>query len=103
MKATIYKEWHDLRLVPWVHFIPFDITLRDLWYVTAYFLGFGGQKAHDVEGERIAVEGRDWAEKALRREDMLLYTHRVMLEYGRLCDDERDRLGYVDDLLGENV
>jgi len=38
-----------------------------------------------------------WADKVLRREDMLLYVHRVLLEYGRICDDDRDRLGFTDD------
>jgi len=102
MKATVFKEWHDNRLMPWVHFIPLDITLRDLWSTMAYFLGFSdggssGVQAHDFEGERIATEGRLWAGKVLRREDMLLYVHRALLEYGRLCDDERDRLGFTDD------
>jgi hypothetical protein len=99
MKATIFKEWHDHRLMPWVHFVPFDITLRDLWSTMAYFLGFAGSPAHDVEGERIAIEGRLWAEKVMRKEDMLLYVHRVLLEYGRICDDDRDRLGYTEDLI----
>jgi hypothetical protein len=98
MKATIFKEWHDSRLMPWVHFIPLEITLRDLWYTMAYFLGFQRMQAHDSEGERIATEGRFWAEKVLRKEDMLLYVHRVLLEYARLCDDDRDRLGFTDDL-----
>jgi hypothetical protein len=98
MKVTIFKEWHDSRLMPWVHFIPLDITLRDLWYTMAYFLGFQGIQAHDSEGEQIATEGRLWAEKVLRKEDMLLYVHRVLLEYARLCDDDRDRLGFTDDL-----
>jgi hypothetical protein len=99
MKATIFKEWHDHRLMPWVHFVPLDITLRDLWSTMAYFLGFAGSPAHDVEGERIATEGRLWAEKVMRREDMLLYVHRVLLEYGRICHDDRDRLGYTEDLI----
>lgn len=98
MKATIFKEWHDHRLMPWVHFIPLDITLRDLWSTMAYFLGSPGNAAHDLEGETIASEGRIWAEKVMRKEDMLLYVHRVLLEYGRICDDDRDRLGYTDDL-----
>jgi hypothetical protein len=99
MKATIFKEWHDHRLIPWVHFVPLNITLRDLWSTMAYFLGFAESPAHDVEGERIATEGRLWAEKVMRKEDMLLYVHRVLLEYGRVCDDDRDRLGYTDDLI----
>jgi hypothetical protein len=64
----------------------------------AYFLGFAERSAHDAEGERIATEGRRWAEKVMRKEDMLLYVHRVLLEYGRVCDDDRDRLGFTDDL-----
>lgn len=98
MKATIFKEWHDHRLMPWVHFVPLDITLRDLWSTMAYFLGFAESSAHDAEGERIATEGRLWAEKVMRKEDMLLYVHRVLLEYGRVCDDDRDKLGFTDDL-----
>jgi hypothetical protein len=98
LKATIFKEWHDHRIMPWVHFVPLDITLRDLWSTMAYFMGFAGSAAHDVEGERIATEGRIWAEKVLRKEDMLLYVHRVLLEYGRICDDDRDRLGFTEDL-----
>lgn len=100
MKATIFKEWHDSRLVPWVHFIPLDITLRDLWYHMAYFLGFGGSGAHDKAGEKIANDGREWALKVLRKDDMRLYMYRVLLEYARLCDEERDNLGFVE---GETV
>lgn len=98
MKATIYKEWHDSRLTPWVHFIPLDVSLRDLWSTAAYFLGFKGVDGHDDKGEQIASEGRVWGEKVLRKEDMVLYVHRLLLEYGRVCDDERDRLGYTEDL-----
>lgn len=98
MKATLFKEWHDHRLIPWAHFIPLDITLRDLWSTMAYFLGSPGNPAHDLEGETIAEDGRLWAENVMRKEDMLLYVHRVLLEYGRICDDDRDRLGFTDDL-----
>jgi hypothetical protein len=35
----------------------------------------------------------------LRREDMLLYVWRLLLEFARVCDENRARLGYVDDLL----
>jgi hypothetical protein len=98
MKATIFKEWHDHRLMPWVHFVPLDITLRDMWATMAYFLGFAESHPHDAEGERIAEEGRLWAGKVLRKEDMELYVHRVLLEYGRICNDDRDRLGFTDDL-----
>lgn len=98
MKSTIVKEWHDSRLTPWVHFIPVDISFRDLWSVMAYFLPFGSRHGHDEQGRNIALAGQQWSDSVLRREDMLLYMHRVLLEYARLCSDDRDRLGYVADL-----
>ncbi|KKZ60179.1 hypothetical protein EMCG_05101 [[Emmonsia] crescens] len=49
---------------------------------------------HAREGEFIAEEGRKWAEKALRKEDMEIYMFRLLLEWGRLTDDRRDELGF---------
>lgn len=96
LKSTIYAEWHDDRLFPWVHFVPFDNTYMDLYGIMDYFLENGG--GHDFEAERIATEGKLWAESALRREDMVLYVWRLLLEYARATDDNRDRLAFVGDL-----
>ncbi|KAK4622035.1 Beta-1,2-xylosyltransferase 1 [Fulvia fulva] len=101
MKATIFTEWHDARLMPWKHYIPLEMSYGNIYEIMKYFLGYPGQCAHDREGERIAREGREWAEKVLRKEDMLIYVHRLLLEYARIVDDDRDRLGYVQDLLDE--
>ncbi|EEH11249.1 conserved hypothetical protein [Histoplasma capsulatum G186AR] len=49
---------------------------------------------HTREGEFIAEEGRKWAEKALRKEDMEIYMFRLLLEWARLTDDKRDQLGF---------
>lgn len=95
MKATIYAEWHDDRLMPWLHFVPFDNSFADFYGIMAYFL-----EGRDHVARRIADEGKLWAEKTLRREDMLLYVWRLLLEFARICADERDRLGYVGDLMG---
>ncbi|KAI1169712.1 capsular associated protein [Nemania sp. FL0916] len=93
LKSTIYAEWHDDRLVPWVHFVPFDNTYADIYAILEYYL-----HGHDEEAQMIADEGRDWAEKVMRREDMKLYVWRLLLEYARVMDPARDRLGYVGDL-----
>ncbi|KID73744.1 Beta-1,2-xylosyltransferase 1 [Metarhizium brunneum] len=93
LKATIYTEWHDDRLVPWVHFVPFDNTYQDIYGVLDYFL------ARDDEAEAIAGQGKDWAERVLRRQDMKLYVWRLLLEYARVLDDARDNLAFVGDLL----
>jgi len=96
IKATIYSEWHDDRLMPWVHFVPMGNSYLDLYGIMSYFLN-----GHDMVAHRIASEGRVWAEKVLRREDMLMYVWRVLLEFARVCDDDRERLGFVGDLVKE--
>jgi hypothetical protein len=93
MKSTIYAEWHDDRLAPWIHFVPFDNSYQDLYGIMDYFLS-----GRDSAAERIATEGRLWAQRVLRREDMLLYVWRLLLEFARICDDERVYLGFVGDL-----
>ncbi|KIW04533.1 uncharacterized protein PV09_04287 [Verruconis gallopava] len=100
IKATIYEEWHDDRLFPWVHFIPMDNTFIDIYGILDYFMGFNGLGSHDDVAKQIADDGRSWAEKTLRREDMGIYTYRLLLEWARLCDDNRVSMGWVEDLLG---
>lgn len=100
IKATVYKEWHDSRLVAWKHFVPMDNRYGDWYGIMEYFLGFGDDKpAHDAQAERIASAGKEWAERVLRREDMQIYTLRLLLEYARVSDERREKMGWVDDLL----
>ncbi|KAI0395388.1 glycosyltransferase family 90 protein [Xylariaceae sp. FL0594] len=96
IKASLYAEWHDDRLRPWLHFVPMDNTFLDLYGILDYF---GGTAAGDRAAAFIASEGRSWGNKVLRREDMLLYVWRLLLEFARVCDERRDKLGYVDDLV----
>lgn len=93
LKASIYTEWHDDRIIPWVHFVPFDSSYMDIYAIMDYFLD-----GHDAEAQKIAEEGKAWAEKVYRREDMKLYVWRLLLEYARVVDDSRQWLGYVEDL-----
>lgn len=108
LKATIYSEWHDDRLVPWLHFVPLDNTFQDLYSVLEYFAAPDEHATNwtrtthtrgDAAARWIAEEGKRWAEKVLRREDMRLYVWRLLLEFARVCDVQRDHLGYVEDLL----
>ena len=110
IKATLYREWHDSRLVAWKHFVPMDNRFGDFYGIMEYFQGFeeydqsgsAASKGHDAEAEKIAIAGREWAQKVLRKEDMAVYVFRLLLEYARLTDDRRDQLGYVDDLLPQS-
>ena len=99
IKAAVWKEWHDSRLVAWKHFVPMDSRFGDYYGIMDYFLGYKGQGGHDAEAEKIAQEGKDWAERVLRKEDMQIYTLRLLLEYARLLDERREHLGWVEDVL----
>lgn len=103
-KSALFREWYDERMTAWHHFVPQDIRLHAVWSTLAYFAGVnatlpGGRRfemaAHVKEGERIAEQGREWAGKVLRKEDMEVYFFRVLLEWGRLTDDNREAMGFV--------
>ncbi|KAI1083378.1 glycosyltransferase family 90 protein [Whalleya microplaca] len=95
IKSTVYAEWHDDRLVPWLHFAPMDNTFQDLYAILDYFTR---DRKGDKSARLIAEQGRQWGSKVLRREDMLLYVWRLLLEFARVCDEKRESLGYVDDI-----
>lgn len=98
-KTALFREWYDDRLTAWKHFVPLDLRLHGLYSTLSYFAGLKTAKGTLMkerveEGERIAEEGRDWAGKVLRKEDMEIYMFRLLLEWGRLTDDNRDTIGY---------
>ncbi|KAF4126239.1 Pfam:DUF821 [Geosmithia morbida] len=99
IKSTLFREWHDSRLLAWKHFVPMDNRYGDYYGLMDYFLGFNGKGGHDSVAKQIAQDGKDWAEKVLRKEDMQIYTLRLLLEYARLLDDDREILGWVEDIL----
>jgi hypothetical protein len=56
---------------------------------------------HDEAAKKIADASKEWAGKVLRREDVLVYVYRLLLEYARVVDDRRERLGWVGDLIDD--
>ncbi|KGO55023.1 Lipopolysaccharide-modifying protein [Penicillium expansum] len=107
LKTGLFRQWFDSRVTSWLHFVPVDIRLHGLWSTLAYFAGVPAtaseergpnsqmrMKAHDEQGKWIAEEGRKWASTALRKDDMEIYFFRLLLEWGRLTDDQRDVLGF---------
>jgi len=114
LKATIFREWHDSRLFAWRHFVPVDNRYDDLYALLTYFIGYGKPNmehalesedlnpqvyiaAHQKEAQTIARQSREWANKVLRRDDIEVYMFRLLLEYGRVIDDNRDHIGYSGD------
>ena len=81
IKATIFREWHDSRLFAWRHFVPMDNRFDDIYTLLTYFIGIGEPSdrresvdayvaRHDAEAKRIALQGREWANKVMRRADI---------------------------------
>ncbi|KAG8527123.1 uncharacterized protein KY384_008552 [Bacidia gigantensis] len=106
-RSGMFRTWCDSRLTAWAHFVPIDIRFHGLFSTLAYFTGTKGEKTAKTlkgrvgmesrlkQGERIAEEGREWAGKVLRKEDMEVYLFRLLLEWGRLTDDARESIGFV--------
>lgn len=84
-KATIFREWHDSRLFPWLHFVPISNHFgEDLWDVLEFFVTTE-HRAHEM-----AVSCRKWALQVLRPIDMELYLLRLLLEWNRLIRPRDD-------------
>lgn len=76
-KSTIYPEWFTDRVQPWVHYVPIQVDLSDLWDALTFFRGQpGGEGAHDDMACKIARDGREWSLSFWRREDMVAYMFR---------------------------
>lgn len=80
IKSTIFREWHDSRLFAWRHFVPLDNRYDEIYSILTYFIGLGSPadagsptpyvQRHDFEGRKLGRQGREWASKVLRREDL---------------------------------
>ncbi|KAL2180192.1 glycosyltransferase family 90 protein [Thermothelomyces heterothallicus CBS 202.75] len=105
--SSIFREWYSERLMPWIHFVPIDVRYHALHGTMAYFFGLVKRDGRTLNGREvlmyprqddaqwIAEQGKRWAEKAIRREDMEVYLFRLLLEWGRVIDDNRDEIGFV--------
>ncbi|CCG84236.1 protein of unknown function [Taphrina deformans PYCC 5710] len=95
---SIFTEWWVDRIIPHQHFVP--VTLSSLYSTWIYFVGLKDKsgkvvvEGHQGEARQIAQDGRAWAKKALRKDDMVIYLWRLLLEYGRVVDDDRDNIGH---------
>lgn len=91
-KMAVFREWHDEWLIPWLHYIPLSLNGQEHLEVVRFF-------AEDEQGtvlaERLAKNKREWAQKVLRREDMETWFFRLLLEYGRLIQDDREEIGFA--------
>lgn len=89
LKQTLLREWHDERLVPWVHYVPVSQSMKELPELVFYLTS---TEAGQQRAKEIAEQGRDWFSKALRDVDLAVYTYRLLLEMARLQDPKRQAI-----------
>jgi hypothetical protein len=86
LKVSIFREWHDERLVPWLHYIPVSQSLEELPELMMFL-------ATNPEGQRIsrriAEAGREWYFKAVKPVHQGIYMYRLMLELAWMQDPSR--------------
>ncbi|KAF9004583.1 glycosyl transferase family 90-domain-containing protein [Cyathus striatus] len=83
-KSTIYPEWYADRVAPWVHYVPIQLDLSDLHDALLFF----------HLARKIAKAGREWSLTFWRREDLIAYFFRLLLEYARLMSLDREAMSY---------
>ncbi|KAI9812144.1 MAG: capsule-associated protein CAP1 [Pycnora praestabilis] len=91
-KLAVFREWHEEWLKPWVHYIPLGLK-GDEWVESIRY--FAKENEGEAQALRLAEQGRQWAEKVLRNEDFEVWFFRLLLEYGRIIDDNREIIGFA--------
>lgn len=86
LKTTIFKEWHDERLVPWLHYIPVSLCLDELPELVRFLATTN--EGREI-GHRVAQEGKRWHTRGLREVDRGIYFYRLLIELAWLQNPKR--------------
>jgi hypothetical protein len=76
-KLAMFREWHDEWLDAWVHYVP--LSLKGTEYVESVRY-FAAEEDGKIQAPRLAKQGKEWAEKVLRKEDLEAWLFRLLLE-----------------------
>ncbi|KAJ7780257.1 capsular associated protein [Mycena maculata] len=113
IKATVYDEYFNDWIEPWVHYIPLSAAYAEIYNIVAYFSGAppaalraanlsahaapyaAAQAEADRALRRIARAGKQWKRTMGRTVDMEVYVYRLALEYARLWADDREAMSYT--------
>lgn len=76
-KLAIFREWHDEWLKAWVHYIPLSWKGDEYVESVRYF---DEEEVGKVQAKKVADQGREWAGKVLRNEDLEVWYFRLLLE-----------------------
>jgi len=86
LKVSIFREWHDERLVPWLHYVPVSQSMDELPELMMFL-------ATNAEGQRIsrriAEAGREWYFRAMTPVHHGIYLYRLMLELAWMQNSSR--------------
>ncbi|KAL5416439.1 hypothetical protein PMIN04_008149 [Paraphaeosphaeria minitans] len=110
-KMAVFREWHNEWLKPWVHYIPFSLIGDEHFDLVRWFSGEdvrqgesdakkeadkggNGDSLGEKKAREIAERSTQWSGKALRNVDFEVWMFRLLLEYGRVIDDDRENIGY---------
>jgi hypothetical protein len=91
LKQTVLREWHDERLIPWVHYVPVSMGMQELPEIMRFLTSEKGEGL----ARQIAEKSGEAHEKMLRKEDMTVYLYRLMLELARIMDPKRQFEGAI--------
>lgn len=76
-KFAVFREWHNEWVKPWVHYIPLSLQGKEWLELVRYFSY--EDNAH-AQAAVMAAQSSDWANMALRNEDMEAWFFRLLLE-----------------------
>ncbi|KAJ9127127.1 hypothetical protein QFC24_001363 [Naganishia onofrii] len=87
LKMTMFPEWYQDWITPWLHYIPVKASYEDLYDIMAFFAGpvkADGQidesLGHDYLAKEIAENGQEFVKEHWRWEVMQAYMFRLLLE-----------------------
>lgn len=76
-KMAVFREWHDEWLQPWAHYVPLGLKGDEYVESVRYF---NGEPDGKVQAPKMAIQGREWAQKVLRNEDFEIWLFRLLIE-----------------------
>ncbi|WVR06338.1 hypothetical protein IAU60_003369 [Kwoniella sp. DSM 27419] len=101
IKFTMFPEWHQEWLTPWLHYIPLKPDYSDLYDIMAFFVGpideagrVDETKGHDHLAKKIGEAGQQFALEHWNWANMQAYMFRLLLELQRLHSMDRESMSY---------
>jgi hypothetical protein len=78
LKQSIMKEWHDGRLVSWVHFISVSLEVDELGEVMCFLVN---ENAGRKIGWQLAEDSRNRLNTVFRKIDLKINFLRILMEH----------------------